>query len=119
MVRLLTKNLNTIVYVVLILLSLWVSYLIIYGRGGIVRRRSLEAEIHTLQREIDDLHRESDYLDVALRNLTDNVRYIEGYARELGYRKPGETIYKFIERDANAVREVHVSNATPDAGHDR
>jgi cell division protein FtsB len=105
MVRLLTRNLNTIIYLLLILLSLWISYLIIYGKGGIVKRKSLEAEIVTLQREINDLQEESDFLDVVLHHFTDNTRYLEGYARELGYRRESETIYKFIERDRKAATE--------------
>jgi hypothetical protein len=30
--------------------------------------------------------------------MKDNTRYIEGFARELGYKREGEFIFKFIEK---------------------
>ncbi|KPJ86241.1 MAG: hypothetical protein AMS17_13335 [Spirochaetes bacterium DG_61] len=99
MIQALKRHLNTLIYVTLILLAVWVSFIIVYGKGGIVKRRNLEAEILTLEGEIRTLESERAMLDIVIQNLRGNKRYIEGYARELGYRKEGETIYKFIERD--------------------
>jgi cell division protein FtsB len=99
MIRALYRNLNTVIYVSLILLAIWVSFIIVYGKGGIVKRKNLEAEILTLQQEIRTLENQRALLDIDIQNLRDNPRYIEGYARELGYRKEGEVIYKFIERE--------------------
>jgi len=99
MIQTLRKHLNTIIYIALIVLAIWISYIIVYGKGGIVKRRNLETEIISLQREIGELENSSGMIDIVIQNMRQNERYIEGYARELGYRREGETIYKFIERE--------------------
>ena len=99
MLQILKKYINTIIYVALIVLAVWISYIIVYGKGGIVRRRNLESEIIELQREIRELEISSGMIDINIQNMRENQRAIESYARELGYRKEGETIYKFIERE--------------------
>jgi cell division protein FtsB len=99
MIQILKKHLNTIIYIALIVLAIWISYIIVYGKGGIVKRRNLEYEIISLQREIRELETSSGMIDIVIQNMRENERYIEAYARELGYRREGETIYKFIERE--------------------
>lgn len=99
MIQTLRKHLNAIIYIALIVLSIWISYIIVYGKGGIVKRRNLETEIISLQREIGELENSSGMIDIVIQNMRENERYIQGYARELGYRREGETIYKFIERE--------------------
>lgn len=99
MIQTLRKHLNTIIYIALIVFAIWISYIIVYGNGGIVKRRNLETEIISLQREIRELENSSGMIDIVIQNMRENERYIEGYARELGYRREGETIYKFIERE--------------------
>ena len=99
MIQTLRKHLNTIIYIALIVLAIWISYIIVYGKGGIVKRRNLETEIISLQREIRELENSSGMIDIVIQNMRENERYIEGYAQELGYRREGETIYKFIERE--------------------
>jgi len=99
MIQALRKNLNTIIYISLIVLAIWISYIIVYGKGGIVKRKNLEAEISHLRTEIQELEYASGMIDITIQNMRYNERYIEGYARELGYRKEGETIFKFIEQE--------------------
>ncbi len=99
MIQTLRKHINTIIYIALIVFAIWISYIIVYGNGGIVKRRNLETEIISLQREIRELENSSGMIDIVIQNMRENERYIEGYARELGYRREGETIYKFIERE--------------------
>jgi cell division protein FtsB len=99
MVQTLRKHLNTIIYIALIVLAIWISYIIVYGKGGIVKRRNLETEIISLQREIRELENSSGMIDIVIQNMREKERYVEGYARELGYRREGETIYKFVERE--------------------
>ena len=48
---------------------------------------------------IRELENSSGMIDIVIQNMRENERYIEGYARELSYRREGETIYKFIERE--------------------
>jgi cell division protein FtsB len=99
MIQILKKHIHTIIYVALIVLAVWISYIIVYGKGGIVRRRNLESEIVELQREIGELEFRSGMIDVKIQSMRENERSIESYAREIGYRREGETIYKFIERE--------------------
>ena len=99
MIQVLKKNLSTIIYVALIVLAVWISYIIVYGKGGIVRRRNLESEIVELQREIHELEINSGMIDIRIQSMRENERSIQSYARELGYRREGESIYKFIERE--------------------
>jgi cell division protein FtsB len=99
MIQVLKKHLHTIIYVALIVLAVWISYIIVYGRGGIVKRRGLESEIAELQREIHELEMSSGMIDVKIQSMHEDEASIRSYARELGYRREGETIYKFIERE--------------------
>lgn len=99
MIQILKKHISTIIYVSLILLAVWISYIIVYGNGGIVKRRNLESQIIELKREIRELEISSGMIDIKIQSMRENERAIESYARELGYRKEGETIYKFIERE--------------------
>lgn len=77
---------------------LWISYLILWGKGGIVERKGLEREILLLEDEIQELRLKQDLLDIHIRNSKENRKYIEGYARQLGYKKEGEVIFKFVEK---------------------
>jgi cell division protein FtsB len=98
MVRSLKVNLNLLIYILIILSAVWVSYIIIYGRGGIVKRRELDRQVLLLQAEIRELRNEKKTVERAIVNMKDNTRYIEGFARELGYKREGEFIFKFIEK---------------------
>jgi cell division protein FtsB len=98
MVRSIRINLNLLIYILIIISAIWVSYIIIYGRGGVVKRRELDRQVLLLQAEIQELQNEKKIVERAIVNMKDNPRYIEGFARELGYRREGEIIFKFIEK---------------------
>lgn len=87
-----------LLYAALLLLACWVCYAMVWGKGGLVRRREAAAELASLEAEIIQLEREIERTNVHLRNLRSNQRYLLGYARELGYRRPDEVIFKFIKK---------------------
>ena len=97
MQRLKKNPLGFLIYGVIFLVSIWICWILVYGKSGIVSRRNLQQRISALQEEVVHLEREIDLADLELKNLKDNT-YIEGYARELGYKKKGEVIYKFMKR---------------------
>jgi cell division protein FtsB len=96
--RRLITFLNSALYLALLLVVLWASFVILFGKGGVVKRRAVEKELALVEEEIRSLEEEKALTELRLANLQDNTRFIEGYARELGYKKPGEIIFKFIRR---------------------
>ena len=92
-------RIQLILYLILILIAFWISYIIIYGSGGVVNRANLARELGALEHEMNDLEKEKQMLLWEIRNLKENRRYIEFVARELGFRKKQEIIFKFVERD--------------------
>ncbi len=114
MVRSIRINLNLLIYILIILSAIWISYTIIYGRGGIVKRRELDRQVRQLQDEIEELKDEKKIIENAIVNMKDNTRYIEGFARELGYKREGEIIFKFIEKSDQYKRD-----GSDEVDHDR
>lgn len=92
------QTLNYILLFSILVFILWIGYVIVWGRGGIIERRKAQHELALLQKEIAELKKEEERLDWEIRNMKYNKRYIEGYARELGYKKEGEIIFKFIDQ---------------------
>jgi len=84
---------------VLSLVIFWMGYSIINGKGGLVKKNLLEQKITVLESEIKELELENTLLDIKIKNLKSNKKFIQGYARELGYKREGDIIYKFIKKD--------------------
>lgn len=82
---------------------IWVSYIIVWGKGGLVERKNLENQILSLEEEVHRLKLQEELLDIHIRNLKENRKYIEGYARELGYKKEGEVIFKFVQKNEGYI----------------
>jgi cell division protein FtsB len=97
------SQINTILYLILILSMIWVSYIIVWGKGGLVERKNLENQILSLEEEVHRLKLQEELLDIHIRNLKENRKYIEGYARELGYKKEGEVIFKFVQKNEGYI----------------
>jgi len=94
------RNHNNIFYIVFLgLIIIWMGYIIINGKGGILRKNELEEKIIKLESEIKELEHENTFLDIKIENLSSNKRFIQGYARELGYKNDGDLIYKFIKKN--------------------
>lgn len=75
----------------------WVVSCMIWGKGGLIEHRKVEEELAVLDEEILGLELELRRTETHLEYLRDNERYLEGFARELGYRKPDEVIFKFVK----------------------
>jgi len=97
------NKLNTIIYIFVILISFWMGYIIVYGRGGIIQRKDVEKKLMLLDTDILNLERKRDMIDLQIKNLKNNEKYIEGYAREQGYKKEGEIIFKFIKKKEETI----------------
>lgn len=96
-------SLNTIIYILLVVVSLWIIYLMIYGHGGILERKKIINEITLLHREIDNLKSEKSRFKWEIENLISNKDYLAGLAHENGYREENETVFKFLKRDGVKV----------------
>lgn len=96
--RKITLNIvNLAFYVIFLLFAFWVGYIIINGNGGINNRRKVSRELYLLETEIQKLEQESKMLEWEIENLRSNKSYIESFARELGYKKKGEIIFRFMK----------------------
>jgi cell division protein FtsL len=68
----------------------------VFGRQGVY---FLHREVHRKQQEIDAGRRAIDSLKRELERLASDTAYIERIAREkLGMARPGEKVFKFIEK---------------------
>jgi cell division protein FtsB len=92
-------KLQLIIYCIIFLIAFWISYIIIYGNGGIVKRNKMTRELRVLEAEIEQLKKEKETLSWEIKNLKSNKFYIESVARDLGYKQEGEIIFKFVEKE--------------------
>ena len=90
--------LNLVFYVIFFLFAFWIGYIIIYGNGGINNRRKAALEIQVLVNDIKELEQKKKLIEWEIENMRSNRLYIESYARELGYRKNGEIIFRFMKK---------------------
>lgn len=89
--------LNIAFYVIFFLFTFWIGYIIIYGNGGINNRRKASRELSLLAEEIRELEEKSKMLEWEIEHLRNHKSYIESFARELGYKKEGEIIFRFMK----------------------
>jgi cell division protein FtsB len=92
-------KLQLIIYCIIFLIAFWISYIIIYGNGGIVKRNKMTRELRVLEAEIEQLKKEKETLSWEIKNLKSNKSYIGSVARDLGYKQEGEIIFKFVEKE--------------------
>ena len=90
--------LNLAFYVIFSLFAFWIGYIIIYGNGGINNRRKAALELQVLEQNIEELEQKRKLVEWEIENIRSNRAYIESYARELGYRKDGEIIFRFMKK---------------------
>jgi cell division protein FtsB len=90
--------LNLVFYVIFSLFAFWIGYIIIYGNGGINNRRKAALELQVLEDNIKELEQKRKQVEWEIENIRSNRAYIESYARELGYRKNGEIIFRFMKK---------------------
>jgi len=78
---------------VAVVLALWVTWHVIYGKHGISVWQQKRAEDRTLQREIKTLQQENQQMREQVKRLQSDPEEIVREARErLHYAKPGEVV---------------------------
>jgi cell division protein FtsB len=89
---------------VFLLFAFWVAFALVYGKGGMIARKKVLGQIERLKTEIVQLENGSRYLDRRIENLRTDRHTVESYARELGFKKEGETVYRFLKKQPEADR---------------
>ena len=97
------KVIGVAVYILMLGFLLWLGYTIVYGKGGIVERRRTERTLACLQTEIEALKHDIEMADKELSNLATSEKYTMQLARELGYKKDGETIFRFLRKKESSL----------------
>ena len=97
MYRIRIARLNTIVYSVIFLVTLWIIYIMFFGKGGILERKKIIKEIGVLQSEIQSLKNEKLRLKWEIDNLKKSGDYTISIAHSYGYRFEDEIIFKFMK----------------------
>jgi len=90
--------LNLVFYAIFSLFAFWIGFVIIYGNGGINNRRKASLELQVLEEDLKELEQNRKLLEWEIENIRSNRAYIESFARELGYRKNGEIIFRFMKK---------------------
>ena len=90
----------------LFVLLIWLQYKLWLGDGGIPEVLELEAEIETVQSEVNALQERNSALNAEVMDLKKGIEAIEERARsEMGMIKKDEIYYQVIDRDADASIE--------------
>ena len=98
------KRVHIAFFCVFFLFSFWVAYALVYGKGGAIERKKVLGQIERLKAEIEQLESGSRHLDRRIENLKTDRRAVESYARELGFKKEGEVVYRFLKKNPQAGR---------------
>ncbi len=100
------KRARTAFFCVFLLFAFWFAYALVYGKGGAIERKKVLGQIDRLKAEIEQLESSSRYLDRRIENLRTDRRAVESYARELGFKKEGEIVYRFLRKSPEDKRPV-------------
>ena len=85
---------------------MWLQYKLWLGDGGIPEVLELEAEIETVQSEVNTLKERNRALNAEVMDLKKGIEAIEERARsEMGMIKKDEIYYQVIDREAGASIE--------------
>lgn len=107
------KRLPKLLYIIIAtIMIIWSGYLFIYGGGGALKRNQLRNEISRLKLDIENLKKEKEILEWKINNIENNPNFIETIAREMGYKKPGEIIFKLIKKE-ELIKENSAYRNTP------
>ena len=88
------------------MLLMWLQYKLWLDDGGIPEVLELEAEIETVQGEVNTLQERNRALNAEVMDLKKGIEAIEERARsEMGMIKKDEIYYQVIDRDAGASIE--------------
>lgn len=91
-----------LIVAILFVLLMWLQYKLWLGDGGIPEVLELEAEIETVQSEVNTLQERNRALNAEVMDLKKGIEAIEERARsEMGMIKKDEIYYQVIDRDAD------------------
>ena len=77
------------------------AYLLVAGDSGVWRLSQRRAELERETARVDSLKAETDSLRLVLERLDGDLEFIEKVAREeYGMVKPGERLYRVVEKPA-------------------
>ncbi|MFW6139281.1 MAG: FtsB family cell division protein [Spirochaetota bacterium] len=82
----------------MLIAAIWTGYVVIYGYGGLHHRKKVHSKLSELKEEIKELSEQENVLDWKIQNLKQNGPYMEGVAREMGFKKPRDVIFKVISK---------------------
>jgi cell division protein FtsB len=95
-----------LIVAILFVLLMWLQYKLWLGDGGIPEVLELEAEIETVQSEVNTLKERNRALNAEVMDLKKGIEAIEERARsEMGMIKKDEIYYQVIDREAGASIE--------------
>jgi cell division protein FtsB len=98
------KKTHIAIFGVFLLFAFWVAFALVYGKGGVIARKNVLGQIARLKAEIARLESGTRHLDGRIENLKTNRHTVESHARELGFKKEGETIYRFLKKQPETGR---------------
>jgi cell division protein FtsB len=82
---------------IIIAVSSYFVFLFIYGDKGIIRYMELKDKRVELEAQIRSMKIENEMLEQRNNSLMKDPQAVEGLAREMGYKKENEIIFKFKE----------------------
>jgi cell division protein FtsB len=109
------KRAHVAFFCIFFLFAFWVAYALVYGKGGVIERKKVLGRIERLKAEIEQLESGSRHLDRRIENLKTDRRAVESYARELGFKKEGEVVYRFLKK-APQTENSQAGKANPETG---
>ncbi len=93
-----SSYINIFIYLVIISVTIWIFYIIIFGNGGIIERKRIMTQIGNLEREIDNLKEEKLRLEWEIHNLKVSDDYLIRLAHSYGYKQDDEIVFKFLTK---------------------
>ena len=103
------KNIKFIIFSAIIL------YFFIFSDIGIISRIQQDRKIKEDKNKIEQLQNEKEILRMQINKLNRDYNYIADEARKLGYARPGEKIYRFLQRKdrTNKIKIAEKTNKKP------
>ena len=88
-----------LIYIVLFLLAVGIQWPLWFGKGGISRMQSLEAELASIREANDRLRAENDSVAAEIESLESGSGAVEERARmRLGMVKKDEVLFRFVPK---------------------
>jgi cell division protein FtsB len=84
-------------------------YILLLGNNSLLSRLQLQNKIRQTITDINQIKKENQRLDNEIQRLKNDDLYVQMLIRKLGYIRPDETVYRFMEEEpvtnAGAVKK--------------